>query len=59
MVSVPPVGELIPTTNEPNEGSANCRSLRGVATGGMAFQRKEQGGNGAPLSVTGAGGPGV
>ncbi len=63
MVNLPPVGGLIPTRDEPNEGGVihKLRDLNRLMTGGavVCLQGEEQRRNNAALRATGADGPGV
>ncbi len=63
MVSLPPVGGLIPTRDESSEGGVVCelQELDGLVTGGAAVgvQGEEQRGKNAALRGTSADGPGV
>ena len=63
MVNLPPVGRLITTRDEPNEGGVvrELEELDGLVTGGAAVgvQGEEKRGKNAALRGTGADGPGV
>ena len=62
MVNLPPVGGLIPTRDESNDGGVvrELQELDRLVTGGAAvgIQREEQRGKNTALGGTGADGPG-